>query len=535
MKRIIGLITVLLIIVCVFAYLYFSNLHGNSRNNNRILAEIPSDASLILQFQNEDDLFEILQENTLFDTITGSKQKAEMHFLREFVSKNILLNTILKGQSIFISIHPTEKDSLNYLWSIGLNSEHKKDELKKFISQYPVTKQGENEFRIIKSSSELGDNPFYFILDEGIARGSSSKNLLLRSINKSAKKIEPDFVKIINEGVKKEGNSLVNLFINHTQNILVSPFLKRKISGNFALFESFKGYSRLTLNYKKDALMFNGEISLSNKQNSYLNLFLNQAPVKNSLKDILPYNTANSISYGLSDFTNFHSELKNIFDKNKELEKLENKVKKITLETGLNPQRDIEKLWGTEFVTVQLSTFENLAIIKLKNGQQMQLFLDLLSSTYSGNIQKINYDDLFYYYWGEPLKRYVKPFYIIQDNLLILSNSAVTIQKYLKDYNTKRFLVKSDAFKQFNQYVAEESNISFLMHLTNSEGLMQDLLKKNFAESFKPGKGGIKNLYAFTYQLTSTKKKFFINLYTGYKASTPTYQSNFIVDSIKNN
>ena len=89
----------------------------------------------------------------------------------------------------------------------------------------------------------------------------------------------------------------------------------------------------------------------------------------------MPYNTANSINYGISNLKAYQSDLRELFKENKELEKLENQMKKITLETGLNPDRDLQKLWGNEFSTIQLSTFENLAIIKLKNGTQMQFFM----------------------------------------------------------------------------------------------------------------------------------------------------------------
>jgi hypothetical protein len=538
MKKIIGLIAILLIIVGVFAYIYFANLHVNSRNSNRILTEIPADAGLILQFQNEQDLYDILNENTLFDTIAGQQKKQEIDFLRNLISKNTAFESLTKGQMVFLSFHPSKTNNIDYLWSIGINDLPKKEEIGKLLSlnnENQVKELDENSLNILQIESQALEKPFYLFIDKGIARGSANKELLIRTINENSEKIEPEFMKIISEGIKNKGNSLANLFINYNKNVLLSPFFKKTISGNFALFESFSGYSSLTLNYKIDALMFNGESHISANQNSYAKLFLNQMPVKNSLKQIMPYNTANSISYGLSNFTSFHSDLKKIFQEKKELEKLENQIKKITAETGLNPDRDIQKLWGSEFSTLQLSTFENLVIIKLANGTQMQFFLELLSSSYSETIKKMNYGDLFYYYWGEPLKKYVKPFYMIQDNLLILSNSPGTLQRYLNDYNSNRFLVKTEAFTQFDQFVADQSNISFFLHFSNSGSLMQNLLKENYAETFGANKTGLKDLYAFSYQLTSNKDYFFTNIYTGYKLSTPIQEAILNVDSLNIN
>jgi hypothetical protein len=498
-------------------------LHVDSRNNTRLLSEIPSDASLILQFQHEQDLFDILNENTLFDTIAGLQKKAEIQFLRSFISKNSALEPLVKSQVVFLSFHPTQTEHIDYLWSTSINNIQKKDDISKFLNlnnEFQLKELKEDGVEIFQIDSDLLEGPFYLIITKGIARGSSNKSLLLKSTDQGSEKIDSEFIKIINDGIKKDENALVNLFINYNKRALISPFLKRTISGNFALFESFSGYSSLTLNYKKDALMFNGESHLKPNQSAYIKLFLNQSPVKNSLNQIIPYNTANSSIYGLSNFKAYQSDLRALFKENKELEKLEEQMKKITLETGLNPDRDIQKLWGNEFSTIQLSTFENLAIIKLKNGTQMQFFMEILSSSYSESIKKMNYGDIFYYYWGEPLKKYVKPFYMIQDNLLILSNSPGTLQRYLKNYNSNRFLVKMDTYRQFDQYVADQSNISFLLHFSNSRSLLQDLLKRNYAENFGTNKSGINDLYAFSYQLAGNKSHFLTNIYTGYKSST---------------
>lgn len=538
MKKIIGLITVLLITVCVLAYLYFSNLHVDSRNNNRVLSEIPSDASLILQFQNEQDIYEILKENTLFDTIVGEQKKAEIQFLREFMSKNKALAPFTKSQLVFLSIHTSKADSIDFLWSMNLNNIQKNDEIIKLLnlnSKNSLSVLREKGLNIFQIESQVLKKPFFLLIDNGIAKGSSSKYLLQKSMSKSSEKINANYIKAINEGIKKEENALVNLFINYSKESPISPFLKRTITGNLALFESFSAYSSLSLNYKKDALMFNGISELAPNQNTYLKLFLKQSPVKNSIKQFLPYNTANSITYGLSNLKDFQSDLKALFKSKNELEILDNQIKKITSETGLNPNRDIYKFWGTEFCTLQLSTFENLAIIKLNNGLQMQFYLDLLSTSYTERIKKLNYDDLFYYYWGDPLKKYKKPFYMIQDNLLILSNSPGTIQRYINDYNSNRFISKSAAFTQFDQFVADQSNISFFLNFNNSASLLKDLLKKNHAENFESNKTGLKSLYALSYQLTSNKKHFFTNIYTEYKRSTPIQDPVLNVDSIKLN
>lgn len=75
MKKIIGIITALILIVISLAYIYFSNLNVKNRSNNQILSEIPLDASVVFQHQNDQSLYDIFEDYTIFDTIAGPQKK----------------------------------------------------------------------------------------------------------------------------------------------------------------------------------------------------------------------------------------------------------------------------------------------------------------------------------------------------------------------------------------------------------------------------------------------------------------------------
>ena len=537
MKTIIGITSALFIAVLSVAYLYFSNLNVKNRSNNQILSEIPSDASVIFQHQNDQSLYDIFKDYTIFDTIVGPQKKEDIHWLTNYLMSNVTLKTVMSGQKVFLSFHPSKTDSVDFLWSMQLKEKLNEEDIRKISVSDPSNQiltfqETEQDIFLIKNKTR--NRPFYFAIVKGIVRGSFNKDLLFRSLDKNSEKIDPEFIKTINEGVRKDENALVNLFINYNRQGFLQPFFRNNLSGNFEILQSFSGFSSLSLNYKNDDLIYNGLTNILNKKNNYTRLFLNQTPVKNTIKTILPYNTSNALVYGLSSYTLFHDELSGLFKDRKELDTLNKQMGKITSETGVNPDRDLQKLWGNELSTIQLSTYENLAIIKVTNGTQMQFFLEPLSSTYSETIRKINFESLFYNYWGDPLKKYAKPFYMISDNLLILSNSPGTLQRYLKDYNSEKFLLKTESFRQFDQLVGDQSNISFILHFSNSASILKNLLKRNYAENFGNDKHGIKDLYALSYQLASNKDHFFTNFYTGYKKSATTPDAVLSVDSTKN-
>lgn len=264
--------------------------------------------------------------------------------------------------------------------------------------------------------------------------------------------------------------------------------------------------------------MFNGNTNKIGERITYTGLFLHQQPVKNTIKKIMPSNTSNYIAYGLSDYSLFHKDLKELFNTRKELDTLNKQISQMTSETGIQPERDIKKLWGNEFTTLQLSTRENIAVIRVSNGHQLQFYLEPLSAAYADAVRKMSYDNLFYYYLGDPLKGYKSPFFAITDNLLIISNSAGTVQRFLNDYNANMLLHTKDEFIQFDQLVADQSNISFFMDFSNSRTLIRNLFKKDYADIFINEDYGLKDFYGLSYQMISNNDHFFTNFYTGYKS-----------------
>ena len=537
MKIILGITTVLLLAVFSVAYLYFSNLTGDSRSNDKTLAGIPADASVIFNFSNDRSLYEIFKDYPVFDAITGEKKKKELSWLKSLLLNNRDLYNTTQGQKVFLSFHPMSADSLQYLWVMPLQEDLKLAEI-----QEVLTKHDNNQIKITAGSgvslleikNSAIDGSFYIGIDRGIAKGSFSKTLLLESLDKNGKKISKEFIKEINDVMLKDDDALASLFINHNEPGFLKVFFKQNPNGNFGLFSSFAAYSSLHLNYKSDALMFNGLTRITDRHDGYLNLFLKQKPVKNTIKRIIPYNLSNAICYGLSDYNLFNTGLKRLFRIRKELSTLDEQMTLITTETGINTDRDIKKLWGHEFGNIQLSTFENLAVIRISNGRQLQFFLEPLSAFYSDAVRKMNYENLFYYYFGDPLKKYSKPFFAVTDNLVIISNSPGTVQRFLNDYNTDRLLYNNESFTRFDQLVADQSNVSFLLQLSNSENLLKSLLKKEYSPVFNSKEYGFKDFYGVSYQLTSNADYFFTNFYLGYE-NTIAVSTDSIVYSKDNN
>ncbi|MBC7744150.1 MAG: hypothetical protein H7096_03525 [Flavobacterium sp.] len=517
MNKIILTTSLLLVAVFTVAYLYFLNISAESRNIDKTLSLVPYDGALVFKIKNDKGIYDIFSDYKLFNAITGQQKQQEIAALRSifFNSKLIFEQTL--GQNIFLTFHP-EADSVSLLWLMPLPKNLSLNEFNKYVLLNKEIvlngldpKKPVNEV-FIKSTKRT----FYLHINEGFLAASYSKKLLEKALDITLPKISGRLVEEINRSNNQNENSPATIFINYRSGIpFLSHFFKDNLSGNFSLLNNFNGIATLNMNFKSDALMFNGITSTDTLRKNYINLFVKQKSVKNILKRLVPANTSNFISYGVSNYLVFHRDLKQLLKLRKDLDQLNNTLQKIRNESGIDPDRDVKKLWSNEFISFQLSTQEKYGAIQLKNGRQMQFLMEPLSTEHSDNIRHISYAGLFYYYFGDGFKQFNRPFYTIIDNQMIISNSANSIRRYLNGYS-KSLLFETEGFIHFDQLVADQSNISIFIHNKNSGSNIESLLKPSYASTFKNKNYGLKDFYGLSYQWSSDGDRLFTNFYAGY-------------------
>ncbi|WP_026899308.1 DUF3352 domain-containing protein [Daejeonella oryzae] len=540
MNKIIIYISILVIAVFSVAYLYFSNLNIGSKNNDKALSLIPQSAALIFSFTNDKSFYEIFKEYELFDAITGTKNKVEFAALKEGLLDSRTLRLITSGQTLFLSFHPQKSDSIATLWTMPLLKEVSREDFIQALNQNKKISSkwfDLNGIQFTEINILSINKPFYLFMNKGVATGSFSQKLLLETINNKVPKIEADFIEEINSGSLKSSNSPANVFLNlgGSKEFLLAFLRQKKTNGNFNLLNNLSGFSTLNMNYKSDALMFDGITVTDTLKSSYLNLFLHQQPVSNPITRIVPENTAYFLAFGISDYRVFAKDLKEFHRKENQLSKLNEQISLITKETGIQPNRDIQKYWGNEFIFFQLSNREKLGAVKLSNGRQMNFFLQSLSSEYSENIWRLNYSGILYNYFGEPFKSFESPFYSIIDNYLIVSNSPGSIQRFLNNYNSENLLYKTSKFQEFNRLVSDKSNMLLFIHSQNSKDNFNSLLKRSYTKTLNDKDHGFKNFYGVSYQWSSDGNRFFTNFYAATKQLVEPKLKDIETDSLQTN
>ena len=170
------------------------------------------------------------------------------------------------------------------------------------------------------------------------------------------------------------------------------------------------GVASLSLNYRSDALMFNGLTNVSTrKPGDYLSLFTSQNPVINHLKDLFPATTAYCTNFAVSDPEKFESDLtqwqkdKGLMDEKDEL------FKKIRTETKVRFRTEFVNLLSNEFAVITTRYLEHFAIISVKDGSKLKAIMANVCNMTDENSGVFSYDKVPYFLLGDAFSIFKHP------------------------------------------------------------------------------------------------------------------------------
>lgn len=515
MKRLVIATIILLIATVMVTVVYFKNLGGVSQQTTQALRTIPNDASLILEFNNEKSLYDIFTGNKLFMNLIGEDKMTELIALKKGILQNPVIEPHLSGQNLYISMHPQKGDDIDFLITISIPRGFEPalfDELSKQKKNGLVLNTfniGEKQGYVIYLSDIK--RRFYLInKDDQTLSGSFSRTLIEECSKYDYQKGKQAFVLLSD---RQSSNSLANLYINY--NALSPLFLQVFASKNPDLLRSFRqlpAFAALSLNYKTDALMFNGLTKIQGSaDSSYLGLFSYQQPIDIHLKEVFPSTTAYGTSFAVSDPEKFESDLNDWQLKSNFKEERSALINKVKSGTGIALKKEFTKLLGNEFAEVTTRFHERIAIIQVKDGSKVRTLLSNISQMGDNNTGLFNYEKIPQLLLGDAFSVFKRPYFKVFDNYLVLANSMLEMKSYDDSYNNRKFLNKTDGYSQFDKLLSERSNVSFFIQFKNAQQVFKEDMKPAFYEAFQNISPGWKNYYAAAWQLSSSDKNYYTN------------------------
>jgi len=505
MKKIVILTTALFLGVALMAYLYFSRLGIENNAKDLALQSATNNAALVFSFQNDKGFYNIMEGQQLIQQVLGQDKMNLLNELKKSIIDDNGLNKYIKDQQIYISVLPDTNKTLNFLITLQVSPEN---DIKKFYDQLKSKKaisQDSKDIYSIKLNDSLA--VFMGVQSQVITVSTSLKLIKDAGIRLS----ENPFTEFIKENNQQIKNVLAHVYINFNQApLLLKSILAGNINGEIAVFDKQNSYAILNYNFSKEKILFNGNTLLKDP-NNYLKLFENTPAQSAAIQNILPDNTANYVLYAFDDYAKWSAKLSTLQQQNKTADQANTVIKSIKDQYRVDLNTVFPVYTKNQFVTFQLSTTEKLGAIALSNGEKVRQLLLEVSADYNEDIKIFKSADILFSYFGEPFKKFGRPYYTIIDNNLIVANNASTIQAFLNNYKNNRLLIQTPEYLDAVNQISNTSNVSCYINTKNSAGIFRDNIQQPFYKHLRAD-SGLKSFDTFCYQMSADRDKFITNL-----------------------
>jgi hypothetical protein len=507
MKRILVLIIVLLTAIITMAYLYFTGLKADKKNNDNALYAAASGSAFIFAFQNEKSILDILSSQSLLKEIIGGEKSEQLRILYQYLLSKPAINYLADKQNIYVSLYPGDGHDIDFLYSTQLNAPSGSVQLMNALKSAGIVPSPDQSLsKLILADSTV----FYLALKDNLLLLSSAANLVQDGLSAVPGK-DGKFAEYIESTSRLSKTSLAEIYINYSKlPKLLQAAMPGNLNGELSVLNHQNAFASLVYNYSAKKILFNGNTQI-NDQASYYQLFLDFPAQKITINTIMPQNTANYTIYTIADYKNWRKSLNTWFGSKKESGKIYKIISHINTKYHLDPEQTFPKYFKNQLITFQLSTAEKIGALELSNGDKLkQLLLDL-SSNYNDDIKAFNEPDLLYCYFGEPFKKFRKPYYTIIDNYMVFANNASTVQSFLNSYKSNQLLINNTDYINSIDQLPNTSGITFFVNFKNSSDL---LLQNVYLPYYRhiTGEKGLKDYSSFIYQLSAEQGKFQTNI-----------------------
>ncbi len=514
MKKIIIIISTLLLGIIAVTWLYFKKINASNISNEQIFTVLPQDASIIFEYKNEAYFYDIFKEFTLFADILGKDNINHLTALKQIFVDEASIAGGFKQSDLFFSIHPTSEYASDILIvaPIAIENTSKDDLLAKLKAKYKIS-QNPDKKNTIYQLAFSNKASFNFFIYKNLVVGSFNESLVQKSLaqiteGKENINFNVDFNALRNK------NSIANLYLNFSKiRGFANHFSARKNPYETYFLKSIDASASLNINYQKDAFMFSGVTNPNLNAKNYFNLFLSQQPGNTTLSKHLPYDVANYALYYVSDYKKFKEQLKDLLIFQKEHDKLNKQILNISSKHAINLDKEIIPVFGKEFGVFQLASGDNIGIIKTTNTNRLSFLLSTISSEVSDNIRHFDDSYILYNYFGDPFKQFKRPYYTTIENHLVVANNTTALKRFVSNYKSQRLIGMTDKNINFQQYLSNQGNIFYFIHNSSSKAIVRSFLSKKAYKSFRDDNFNWKNIYGFAIQFSADKDKFFTNLY----------------------
>jgi hypothetical protein len=339
-------------------------------------------------------------------------------------------------------------------------------------------------------------------------KNSTRVNEAIRQLNTESLIDNADFARI---NKTAGSNAKVNIYLNHnTFPRLISLCLDKTRAGKIKDFDNYATWTEVDLSQKTHEIMLNGFTFTDNSKNNYLNVFLNQEPLRFRMESILPAETSFFLSLNISNPKEFFSDYKKYLEKAGKYYDYKNGIIAVEKSTGMNAQSFIQKHLDGEvgivytranpsvpeenrFLVAKTKSSSNAkadlmkmlnATAKKQNRQvdyyKKRLVIDKQTSFDIYKMPSHNFGNVVF---GSIFNTVATKYFTFIGNHLVMGDSFRSVSGFIRANVLQEVLGNDKYYRDFANNLSQKSNLYLWMAPGRSHVYFSDFLSKNLGKS----------------------------------------------------
>ena len=554
-KRIIIVATVLLLTLVVI--IGFRFVHRISKSASNPFLAIPTDVTFILQINDFHTLAtDISEKNSVFGSLREISPFKELIDNIQYIDSLALqtngLEEYLFHDRIFVSGHFIGGRKTEFLFLVehsqGENEKLAIDVLEDITGQAIKKTERKYEGKSIYTLKIQNKSPvtYYVSLLEGNLLVSKSVILIENAIRQyslpNSLLTDKEFVNIIaTAGKSKEANLFIDL---RRFNGMLSVISSDEFNGKVKDYNNFGGWMELDVNSTDKQLFLNGFLSSGDQQKSFNNIFSGNDPVTISADKILPASISSFVSIGAENLNKLQEQYVQYLQAEGKFDARKNKLDKLESKYNLRFEEIflsiIENEISVAFGSMKEGTLNDPSVyvlMKCKSGTQADKKLkeiinktsgitgkaySQLTSTYTVDadtkftIVEFPLTDITGLLFGGLFSIQGKSYYTTIGNYLVFADSKKALGEFIYDNVLSKTLSTNEAYKAFNDNIAQNSFLLFYTNLGRSSQVFSRFLRQGIIETWEKNYPIFQRIQPLGMQITEVSGMNYCNITVQY-------------------
>lgn len=468
-----------------------------------MLCAVPSKPVFVIEADDSYDAWEKLTRSEVWGHLRKHQVFAKlaygMDMIDTIVQSNEKLAKYIGRRNVVISMNMIGKSAYDFVYIVDLRRVSKLVTFEKFLKgflprnyeakDYPH--HGETVYKLTDTQSQ---STVYLCFLNNLLVASFNAQLLESSIDSYD---NPELAKdnnflTIHDKLKGEG--LFRIFLNYAQ---VDEFTNGMLSSpdaNIKQLSKSLFYTGLAFNLDKDNLIrCDGYTNFNDTIVSSFRAMINSGNGKTNLAEVLPSQTASSVSLGFDRFTEYFDNLmSNMKEVPKSYNEYQENIKKVENFLKIDVRKNIMSWIGDEMAMVHLPPMglgrnnefavflrvrdmddakENLNFVMAQVKKRSPAKFDAVE--YNGyNIYYLSIKGFFRLLFGKYFQKLEKPYFTYIGDYVVFSNHPQTLKVIIDGFVKKSLLINSEDYKSFTSNFSRKSNVLMLL---NTSQFLQSL------------------------------------------------------------